>query len=552
MQAKPDKRGMGDGKQSKGRALACGFRFNWLLAACLVFAACRNQQPAAGNKTPALPGSGQPIEQVITLDDSRLGVSTLADSLNVPWEITWGPDNHIWCTEQDGTISKINPETGARKVLVKIPDVYRKRLGLLPMALSPDMKKRPYVFVNYTCLKKTSPEKDSIFSRLVRYTYTGETLTKPVLLLEYPAFYGHMGSRLAFAPDGKLMWATGDGQNARDAQDLESWKGKVLRLNPDGSIPRDNPIKGSPVWASGFRVPQGMVYHPNGTLYTAEHGDATDDEVNIIRKEGNYGWPEVQGFVNLPKEKAYPGAAGISPPLKAWTPTIAPAGMDHYPHSLIPELENALLLTTLKENDLRVLKLNPAGTAVVSERILLNQQYGRLRDVCVSPAGDIYVSTSNRDWNPSPGFPRPQDDRILRIFKLRNQDQVAGTTAPQQAAGPGASAKPAPAAALPEGQVLYQQYCASCHKADGKGLAGTFPSLSGSELVSGDIPDLIQTVLQGSSAIRKPRRYEQQMPAFHFLADQQVAALLTYIRSGFGTSAGPVTAAQVAQVRDAK
>ncbi|QNF33206.1 PQQ-dependent sugar dehydrogenase [Adhaeribacter swui] len=507
---------------------------------------CRKQSSLSRNTTATNINFKWPVERVITVDSTRLGVSTIITNLNVPWEITWGPDNQIWCTEQDGTISKINPVTGEKKVLVKITDVYRKRLGLLSMALHPNMKKWPYVFVNYTYLKG-----EVIFSKLVRYTYSHEALTQPKILLEFPAYYGHMGSRVVIASDGKIMWATGDGAEATNAQDTNLLSGKVLRLNIDGTIPADNPVKGSPVWASGFRVPQGMVYNPNGMLYIAEHGDATDDEVNIIQKGHNYGWPQVQGFVDLPEEKAYHTAHTITEPLKAWTPTIAPAGMDFYSKNSIPELQNSLLLTTLKESDLRVLQLNKEGTAVVSEKILLDQQYGRLRDVCVSPAGDVYVSTSNRDWNPGPGFPQPTDDRIIRIFKITDKDKLNLATAPQNfvTATPANSVSEA---ALPAGQVVYQQYCASCHKADGNGVAGTFPSLRSSGKVSGEPKDLIPFILKGSSGSKKTEGSESQMPAFHFLNDQQLAEVVTYIRSEFGNIKSGTTAAQVAEARSLK
>src|SRR5690606_1007981 len=123
----------------------------------------------------------------------------------------------------------------------------------------------------------------------------------PMVITEYPAWKGHFGTRLCIAPDGKLMIATGDGALFDKAQDVGSPSGKILRFNIDGSVPPDNPIPGSPVWAWGLRNPQGLVY-AGGKLYSSDHGDATDDEINLIKKGANYGWPAVEGYADHKKE----------------------------------------------------------------------------------------------------------------------------------------------------------------------------------------------------------------------------------------------------------
>ncbi len=484
------------------------------------------------------------VEHHITLDSTQLGVSTVASGLDVPWEIAWGPDNWLWITEQGGTVSRIQPATGQKKVLLVIPDVWRKRTtGLLGMALHPDMKRYPYVVVNYTFQRDSAA-----FSRLVRYTYQKDSLVGPLVLLEIPANTGHNGSRVSIAPDGKVYWATGDAVKDANAQDVQSLNGKILRLNIDGSVPADNPMAGNPVWAWGFRNMQGLVWAGNGQCYTSEHGDANDDEINLIHVKGNYGWPQVQGFAEGEEERSFSKTHSTLDPLKGWTPTIAPAGIDYYNHNAIPEWQNSLLLTTLKAQSFRVLKLNQAGTAIEAEAVHLDKTYGRLRDLCVSPQGDIYVSTSNRDWNPAPGFPRPQDDRILRIYRT---GKIAASKVPSSKPD-----NPAPARSTPvaKAKLTYTQYCASCHKEDGKGVAGTFPPLKGASKVMGNKKDLINLVLHGSVATDggKKKVYDQPMPAFGFLEDEAVAAVLTYVRSSWGNRAGAVTPAEVTQVRKSK
>ncbi|MCF0070153.1 PQQ-dependent sugar dehydrogenase [Dyadobacter sp. CY261] len=462
-------------------------------------------------------------------------VHEVASGLNVPWEIVWGPDNWIWFTEQSGTISRLNPNTGEKQLLVKINEVYRYRsLGLLGMALHPDFAQNPYVYVDYTCKKDSA-----ITTKLVRFTYHQNHLADPHTMLEIPAHTGHNGSRIVISPDRKLMFATGDAITITHAQNTGSLNGKVLRMNLDGSVPADNPIKGSFVWSWGHRNIQGLAYGANGILYSSEHGDAVEDELNIVRKGQNYGWPKVEGFCDQPNEQAFCDSMKVTEPMKAWTPTIAPAGIAVYEGKEFPEWKGAVLQTTLKEADLRVLKTNAKGTSFVSEQIPLDATYGRLRAVCVAPDGSIYVSTSNRDWNPGSGFPEPKDDRILRI-KRGTQADLLTQNAAREATNDKAS----------NGARLYRQYCASCHKPDGKGSAGIFPTLHGTEQVK-DKGQLVKIMLTGLSGkiIVKGEEFDQHMPALGFLPDDSIAEIGTYVRQFFNQDLDPVSARDVSNVR---
>lgn len=490
-------------------------------------------------------------ENLPAADSVRLNVTTVASHLDVAWEIAWGPDNWIWFTEQSGAVSKVNPETGEQKLLLRVlPDVYRNRtLGLLCMAIHPDIENFPYVFLNYTYMK--GPE---LLSRWVRYTYDEERLVEPLTLLEIPAAAGHNGSRIVFAPDGTLMLATGDADPKNDeansgiSQDMNSLSGKILRINIDGSVPDDNPFPGSPIWALGFRVPQGLVYASNGKLYSAEHGFSTNDEVNLIEKGANYGYPYVIGVCDRPEEEEFCAKHNVKEPLMAWTPTIAPAGLDYYDHAAIPQWQNSLLLVTLKGQSLRVLQLNEQGDAVQKEQVFFEKEFGRLRDVCVSPEGDVYLSTSNRDWNPVEGFPLSNDDRIIKISANKTQQSPAKPVKEEkvQAAAPKKAEAP-----LHQGALVYNNYCASCHKADGTGIAGTFPPLKGAEQVKGDKKDLIRIVLHGLSGpiTVLGKQYDMEMPAFGFLSDQDVADVVDYVRSAFANIEEKTSATEVKALR---
>ncbi|WP_148233489.1 PQQ-dependent sugar dehydrogenase [Pseudopedobacter saltans] len=471
-----------------------------------------------------------PVEQNIQLDKSILDISVVAKGLNVPWEITWGPDDKIWMTEQHGEISKIDPETGDKKRILEIKEVWKDRTtGLLGMVIHPNIKEYPYVFVDYTIKNDKN-----IFSKLVRYTIQRDSLISPKTLLVIPGSSGHNGSRLAISPNGKLLWATGDAQKFQNAQNEKSLNGKILRLNIDGTVPENNPVKGSYVWAKGFRNMQGLTFSKNGLLYTSEHGDALEDEVNLITREGNYGWPNIEGVHDTEDEKKYAEKYNTIEPLLSWTPTIAPSGLTYYGSDNIPEWKNSLLLATLKARSLRVLKLNDDGTKILSDNIFLENEYGRLRGVCVSPKGDIYVSTSNKDWNPY-SKPLESDDRILKISranKISSAKVLKGKVASENTN-------------IDNIDQLYSIYCGSCHKDDGSGVEGSFPALKGSSIVLGDKGNLIKVFLKGKKTENKP----EQMPAFKFLSDEEGAAILTYIRTNWGNSAGAIQASEIKKMR---
>ncbi|HRE51174.1 MAG TPA: PQQ-dependent sugar dehydrogenase [Flavitalea sp.] len=500
-----------------------------------------NKNEGAGNS------SADTAFQEVLIDSGGVSATSLVKGLEVPWELLWGPDNWIWFSEQDGKISKLNPTTGETKLLVQVPNVYRKRLGLMAMTLHPDWEQSPYLYLNHLVWNKdfdySSGRIDSIFTRVVRYTYKNDSLVDPVVLFEYAGNSGHNGSRLAISPDKKIMLATGDidsrndDKNGGNAQDTATTGGKTLRLNLDGSIPDDNPIPGSPVWALGFRVPQGLVYGPHGKLYSAEHGNDEDDEINLVEKGRNYGYPYVRGACDQPYEMDFCATHNVVGPIKAWTPTVAPGALSYYPGKTIPGWENSLLLVTLKTQSIRVLKLNTEGTQVTDEKVYFEKVFGRLRSVCVSPAGDVYIGTGNRDWNPAAGFPVEGDDRIIRISKSKNSS--AGKKAPS-----------VPRVAAPVGAAAYNSYCASCHKEDGSGVPGVFPSLKGSAVAQGNKHELIRKVLLG---INPPgystEAYEQKMSAFGFVSNAELADILTYVRKNFGNDADKIYMDDVARQR---
>ena len=344
---------------------------------------------------------------------NNLKTRTVATNLDTPWEILWGPDDFIWVTERMGKISRIDPNSGVVSEVIQIPD--SRELGeggLLGMVIDPDFQTNKYFYVGYNYYASGNNYREKI----VRYTFnpsTGKADSPFILIENIDAASTHNGCRMVISPDKKLIFTTGDAQVTSKSQDVKSLNGKTLRINVDGTIPTDNPFPGSPVWSWGHRNPQGLVFSPDGnTLYSSEHGSSTNDEINIIQKGRNYGWPQVQGFCDLSSELAFCRDSNVVEPIQAWTPTLAVAGMVFYNSDLIPEWKNSLLVTSLKASRITQLLLDETGTKVLKATDFYTNTFGRLRDVCISPDGKVYIAVSNRDGR---GSPRSDDDKIVEI-----------------------------------------------------------------------------------------------------------------------------------------
>lgn len=358
----------------------------------------------------------------------NLQIRDVVTNLDTPWEILWGADSHIWMTERYGRISRVNPETGELTELITISDVFESgERGLLGMALDPDFftlipeNFMPYVYVVYNY-----GDANDTKIKIVRFHYNGTTLDEPVTLLDnINGASIHDGSRIWIDPNDRTLYVSiGDAGDMSRAQNLDVLNGKILRMNLDGSIPDDNPFTGSYVWSYGHRNPQGLVY-VKGRLISSEHGPSTDDEINIIQKGHNYGWPNVAGYCDNAEEAAFCQENNVTEPIAAWTPTLATAGIDYYSGNLIPEWNNSLLLTTLKASKLVQLKLNEEGDQIVDQNIFFQNQFGRLRDICISPDGRVFISTSNLDGR---GSPKANDDRIIEITpKIADVNETAYT-----------------------------------------------------------------------------------------------------------------------------
>jgi glucose/arabinose dehydrogenase len=320
---------------------------------------------------------------------SPVGLETVAKDLTVPWSIAFLPTGDTLLTERPGRLLKI----GRDRVVVQIAGVEQtSEGGLLGLALHPDFERNRWIY-----LYLTTRTKAGLRNQIERHTFDGARLTeKRVILADIPGSSNHDGGRIAFGPDGHLYATTGDAGNERAAQDKNSLAGKILRMKDDGGVPADNPFS-TLVWSYGHRNPQGLAWDETGRLWQTEHGrsglSSGYDELNLIEKGGNYGWPDIEGDERRPGMKGPVLHSGRSD-------TWAPAGLAY---------ANGRLFWT----GLRGEALYEVATEKPRElKTHFKNELGRLRAVHMGPDDYLYISTSNRDGR---GTPAAEDDRILRI-----------------------------------------------------------------------------------------------------------------------------------------
>jgi len=355
-------------------------------------------------------------QPTVTVGETVLDVRDVITGIDIPWEIVWGPDDHIWFTERIGRISRLNPETGVRTVILNLTSTVHQQSesGMLGLALHPDFGNTPHVFVAYTYLASFN----NIRERIVRYEYNGTALVNPFTLIEnIPGASTHIGCRLLILPDNTMLATTGDAQQPNTLpQSLSSPSGKVLRMNLDGTVPSDNPFgTSSLVYSRGLRNTQGLVLAPNGNLYSSEHGPSTNDELNIIVAGGNYGWPQVEGFCNLSAElTACNAMTDYQDPITIWyeNSTIAPSDLIYYDHPAIPEWQGRLLMTVLKNKHVRAIRVDDTdGTEVLEDVEYLTDVFGRLRDICTAPDGRVFLATNGPVWSNT----QPNTHKIIEL-----------------------------------------------------------------------------------------------------------------------------------------
>lgn len=313
-------------------------------------------------------------------------VRTIATGLTVPWGVAFLPNGDALVAERGGRLSRIAAGTNRRRTVGRLPGVVEEgEGGLLGLAVSPSYGRDRWVYAYMTTARD---------NRIVRFRLSApRTLRTVVRGLASGTI--HDGGRIAFGPDGKLYAGVGDVGISAVAQDRGAQNGKILRMNPDGSVPGDNPFRGSRVWTLGHRNVQGLTWDDGKRMWAAEFGQNTWDEINRIRKGRNYGWPVVEG-------KGTGGGRFVSPSVVWSTSEASPSGVTY--------LKGALWVGALRGE--RLWRVPLSGGKTGTPQALYVGDYGRIRTTIAAPDGSLWITTSNRDGR---GDVRSGDDRILRV-----------------------------------------------------------------------------------------------------------------------------------------
>lgn len=320
----------------------------------------------------------------------------IAEGLDTPWALAFLPDGGMLVTERKGDVRFIDKGGKTDNSVVATIGKVREtgEGGLLGMTLDPDFAKNNYVYFYYTY---GGSGNDSL-NRVVRMTYSEKKLfDEQIIVDKIPGAANHNGGRIKFGPDKFLYISTGDAENPSQAQDKNSFGGKILRVNTLGEPADGNPF-GNPVYSYGHRNVQGLAWDWAGGLWATEHGRSGVlsglDEVNFIERGKNYGWPTIQGNEKKDGMETAKRNSGSA--------TWAPSGAVFFGNSLFfGGLRGQALYEAVIQNN-----------SVVEVKEHLKGQFGRLRDVVLGPDGMLYVTTSNRDGR---GNPVGSDDRIIRI-----------------------------------------------------------------------------------------------------------------------------------------
>ena len=337
--------------------------------------------------------------RIVKTEKVSFQVETYADGFEIPWGMAFLPDNRMMVTDRIGDLWIVEKD-GKDKVKVsgEIPNVRSKgQGGMLDVAVHPDFNTNSYIYLSFSDYSENKSHTSLIRAKLVNNSLVNSQIIFRPEEKYFTKRSLHFGSRIVFDDKGFIFFCIGDRGDRDLAQNLDMPNGKMYRIRDDGTIPIDNPFyytKGAikSIWSYGHRNPQGLAIHPSTRqLWEAEHGPRGGDEVNIILRGHNYGWPVITYGKN------YSGTIisklthheGMDQPVFHWTPSIAVCGIAFYEGSQFPEWKNNLLATSLKYERLHRVELD--GMNMVKDEIIFEAE-SRVRDVEVGPDGIIYVA----------------------------------------------------------------------------------------------------------------------------------------------------------------
>ena len=341
--------------------------------------------------------------------DVAIRVETVAAGLEVPWGIAFLPSGDMLVTERPGRIRLIRGGKLVPDPVARVEAAARSEGGLLGIALHPDFAKNRHFYIYYSF-----EAQDGTANKIERWTLSPDgtrAAADRTIVDKIPGARFHDGGRLRIGPDGKLYAGTGDGTSPNRAQDLDSLAGKILRVELEGGVPRDNPWPGKLAFVQGVRNVEGFDWIDANTIVVADHGPSGElgrhghDEVSLARAGQNLGWPTIYG--------CEAGTQMVSP-LISWKNAAPPGGAAVYTGTAIPEWKGNVLVATLASRHLHRLVLDSDKERVIQHEMYLAGEYGRLRDAVMGPDGQLYLTTSNCDGR---GTCPPDKEKILRITR---------------------------------------------------------------------------------------------------------------------------------------
>lgn len=366
------------------------------------FSPANTSTPAQNSTTASTPVAASSL-------GSEIGKTTLIKGLERPWSMAWLPDGSMLITEKAGRLRIVRNGKIEPNAIAGVPEVLSEnQAGLMDVSVHPQFAQNRVIYLTYSHGTSSANR-----TRLARATFDGKALRDLQVIFEVKQAKSggqHFGSRIAWLADGTMLLAIGDGGNPpvqlegelirKQAQNLQSRLGKIVRLNDDGSVPGDNPFVGKAnveplIWSYGHRNIQGLAFDSNNRrVWSTEHGSQGGDELNLVQAGQNYGWPLVTHSKEytggeISQERSRPG---LIDPKTVWTPAIAPSGLTFYNSDRVPAWKGNLFAGGLVSQDVRRIELDAAGKVQGQQKIEIGQ---RVRDVRQGPDGLVYVLTDD-------------------------------------------------------------------------------------------------------------------------------------------------------------
>ncbi|MFK8049162.1 MAG: PQQ-dependent sugar dehydrogenase [Halioglobus sp.] len=402
--------------------------------------------PTAKNAKPKKRGPGKPMPYsgklptlaAVNIRDAVL--EKVAGGFKYPWAMEFLPSRELLITEFSGKMKILNLDDRTTEAVTGLPDIPsgRGQIGLMDVVLHPGFAENHLIYFSHAV--RSEGEEELYATAVSRAELHGRELRaveRVFVALPYGKSPSNFGGALAFDKSGYLYITSGDRSKRNDSQNPKSLRGKILRLKDDGGIPADNPFLDHPetddrIYALGVRNPQGLVFDSiSGDLYETEHGPMGGDEVNVVRRGGNYGWPRITYGSNYTTQMIGVGTAesGLEQPLYYYLPSLAISPLEIYRGKMFPEWEGDLLVGALKAAHINKLDLREG--AILSEHRILTELNDRVRDIKVAPDGSVFILVQNHG----------------RVYRLYRDPTGKGLETPR----------------LRSGKNTYELVCASCH-----------------------------------------------------------------------------------------